>query len=153
MSEISNAIEVLSKELLVPRHTELESGRLLDDFGVSRTCPTEARDMKFSHTDYLKCYYLDCMIYKLELEFDTGATIISGKRSDYINEMVGGSKNSAHLFTDERAAVDFTMKKIKDVYEYARINFFYGELFFYPLNGFIHMTLPFKDNLMQNGVM
>lgn len=116
------------------------------EFLVSKEKPELAASMLASELDTFKMGML-AKFYLQPIRNKYGAVnILSGKRSAELNEAVGGSLGSMHLYRDDEAAVDFTVAngKTAEIFEEIKSGKYgvFGELIYYPSQNFIHLSLP-----------
>lgn len=118
------------------------------EFIVSADHP-ELLTFNLSSTEELKAFYLCSMILQPTRDDYGRIKILSGKRSDELNDAVEGSIKSDHLFRYFSCAVDFTLpdappKRLFNAWRWIkyRLCWSYGQLIYYPDNHFIHVSLP-----------
>ena len=72
--------------------------------------------------------------------------ILSGIRSPELNEAIGGSRNSDHMYRANSGAVDFTVPGVsdmRDVFDWIRLNApVFKQCIIYPTRRFIHISCP-----------
>lgn len=124
------------------------------EFITSREHPEllEAIRESWTDTDTVKAYY----IAKMYLEPlrrtwpNHPITILSGKRSDELNTKIGGAPQSDHLFRGFSGACDFTSAVIKEMARSLALSTQpYGQLIFYPLKNFVHISLPTEKHFRE----
>ncbi len=147
--------EDLIDVLKISGNTLLTKHTMINTFAISDSYPEEAKKIMFFQNDYIKCYFLQIWLDMLEKEFGALVRKLSGKRNDSLNKKIGGVSTTAHSYKDLKAAIDFYMLDIDmdKVYKYIVKRFVFGECFYYRKKNFIHLTLPFKDNLMQYNII
>ena len=78
--------------------------------------------------------------------------VTSGKRSPELNEVVGGTANSHHLYRGDQGAVDFYVegRNISDAATWLRNNApTFRRMILYADRGFIHLESPNSDGLYK----
>lgn len=130
----------------------------LEEFRVSKEYPFLAAKIDFTKEDIVKLFYLSTILQR-ERNIYGRIDILSGKRSDELNEKVEGAKNSDHLFKGYSCASDFAPKVFleqlfpiyKDIFD--EYHYSIGEAIFYfdkvwqPR--FIHLSLPTEKHLSE----
>lgn len=130
----------------------------LKEFIVSREHPDLADKIRldmvanWSHDQQklfeYKCYLL-CRMYLQPIRdvYHDKIEILSGIRSEELNKAIGGVDSSDHLFEDESAAVDFTLRSIDSCANMlATSTWPLGQMIWYPEHRFIHLSLPTKNH-------
>lgn len=116
----------------------------LKEFFVSKEFPEKIDWYLPTETDRLKCYLL-AKLYLEPIRATHGTvTVLSGKRTRELNDAIGGSRNSHHLFDGMAAACDFTCNGLDKAFD--TLSKFpsssFGQIIFYPGRNFIHISLP-----------
>lgn len=128
--------------------TRISKNFTIDEFRVSESYPELAAEIEFSFEDLVKVRMLTTLFLQPVRDEFGRVVITSGKRSPELNQAIGGSANSDHLFPTggTRAAVDFTCPtaSMEDVYRFLRLRgpHTYGQLLHYRKSNFIHVSLP-----------
>lgn len=128
----------------------------VDEFVVSKQFPELADAIQLTDEDRLKMYYLSRIFLQPIRDIFGPVVITSGKRSIALNNAVGGSSGSDHLYTPStpKCAVDFTTPKaqLRDVYEHIKDTRHgsYGQLIYYINSNFIHLSLPTDTRLNES---
>lgn len=125
-----------------------------EEFLVSSQYPDLAKQIILTETDRVKIWFLTSMLLQ-PLRDDLGHRILitSGKRSAGLNNSVGGSPTSDHLFKNTSCAGDFRVLDGQGKVSYALtekavhwIRFVhktgFGQLIWYPKKPQIHVSLP-----------
>ena len=125
------------------------------EFTVSWDYPKLARKIKLTETDTVKLFYICRLILQPARDdfHEDEFNVNSGKRIVELNTLIGGWKNSDHIFRGFSCAVDFTVEdreKLFGIYKFIHENcrFSIGECILYldatwqPI--FIHVSLPTK---------
>lgn len=126
------------------------------EFVVSKAQPELAKQIEVTEADLVKMFQL-CINYLQPIRDKFGpVNILSGKRSVELNEAIGGSLGSQHMYENFDAAVDFAVpgKSMETVYNFIKneLNKNYGELIFYPDQNFIHVSLPTQTKLNKTWI-
>lgn len=125
------------------------SGDLTENFSVkeffiSRDFPHLIDWLVPSELDTLKCYLLAKTILEPLRTKSGPIKILSGKRTEELNNRIVGAKNSDHLFWGNSAACDITTEN--PYQSYLDLAFLpsssFGQIIFYPGRNFIHVSLP-----------
>jgi len=127
----------------------------LSEFIVSSSHSELLEEIRNSITeiDRYKMFLLCRMILEpLRADLNMPIQINSGKRSASLNKAIGGAPNSDHLYLNECAAVDFTLrepfKTQKALIYLLNKPYLYGQVISYPDKGgmetFIHVSMPSK---------
>lgn len=116
----------------------------IKEFFISRDFPHLIDWLVPSELDTLKCYILAKTILE-PLRVKSGPIkILSGKRTEELNNSIGGAKNSDHLFWGNSAACDITTANAYQ--SYLDLTFLpstsFGQIIYYPGRNFIHVSLP-----------
>ncbi len=116
----------------------------LKEFFVSHDYPHLIDWLVPSELDRLKCYLLAKTILE-PLRVKSGPIkILSGKRTEELNNRIGGAKNSDHLFWGSSAACDISTANAHQ--SFLDLTFLppssFGQIIFYPGRNFIHISLP-----------
>ena len=132
------------------------------EFLVSRDHPELAAKMILRGLDCVKLHYLVWMLLEpVRICVDHKFKILSGMRSTDLNDAVGGSKTSDHLFLDYACACDFTV--LHDDAKESQVLVYeawlqlremqYGQLIYYGADhgNFVHVSLPTMKH--QNEIM
>lgn len=126
------------------------------EFLVSSSFPDLARKMSFDEYEKFKVYCLCAIILEpVRRKFGAPIRITSGKRSAELNEKIGGSETSDHLFIDECACCDFafdnstyTLGAFHHIKENMKDKI--GQLILYERSGgiakHVHVSLPSRKN-------
>ena len=121
----------------------------LGEFRVSKEYPVLAKKITFDVTDYLSLKLL-CLEALQPLRDHFGPiTIESGKRSEELNEKVGGSPSSDHLTCNAADIVplNFNVEQVfLKLVSWAEIP--YRQAILYPKEKFIHISVnhPMKED-------
>lgn len=129
------------------------------EFAVSESYPQEAAKILFSKHDVFKAHLLATLYgepvraYISSVEgVECGLRVLSGKRSEALNALVGGAEDSDHLFRNECAAFDITFltntrERVFLAYKFlANSPTMFGQLIYYPEKNFIHVSIPSKKH-------
>lgn len=129
------------------------------EFAVSESYPQEAAKILFSKHDVFKAHLLATLYGEPVRAFissvekvECGLHVLSGKRSEALNALVGGAEDSDHLFRNECAAFDFTFltnvrERVFLAYRFlATSPTMFGQLIYYPEKNFIHISIPSKKH-------
>ena len=132
------------------------------EFTVSSDYPELAKQITLTDLDKFKIYSLSAILEYARRLVDAPVYILSSKRSDILNEKVGGSNASDHLFKGNTAAVDFTVREASEYYLWVLFNsipaYFpqsYGQLIIYFKDNdiekpnFLHLSLPTKKHTIE----
>ena len=117
-----------------------------DEFIVSKDRP-DLLVYNLDPVDKVKLWYMCSMILEpVRLKFALPIRILSGKRSPELNEAIGGSPNSDHLYNTVCCAVDFGIPgaDITRVFNWMHeaLKAVVGQVIVYPDRNFIHASLP-----------
>ena len=116
----------------------------IKEFFVSRDFPHLIDWLVPSELDRLKCYILAKTILEPLREKAGPIKILSGRRTEELNNRIGGAKNSDHLFWGSAAACDISCEN--SLMAYNDLRFLtpssFGQIIFYPGKNFIHISLP-----------
>lgn len=115
--------------------------RVIEDLIVSSDFPEAALRVNLSQYDV---YNMEGLIHGIIATLDDTfgeIKILSGKRGTALNGLVGGSKDSDHLYG---AAIDFTHPKLFEIYNYILDRFDYRQLILYENRNFIHYSINHK---------
>lgn len=118
-----------------------------DEFKNSDSYPELAKSISLSDKDKTKIFYLTKVFLQPLRSILGPVKILSGKRSEELNEKIKGAKRSDHLYHGHSCAADFMMIEtptlIKQAFHYIRtMDEFFGQLILYPDRYFIHLSLP-----------
>jgi uncharacterized protein YcbK (DUF882 family) len=116
----------------------------LKEFFISHDFPHLIDWVVPSELDRLKCYLLAKTILEPLREKVGPIGILSGKRTEELNNRIGGAKNSDHLFWGTSAASDI---RCSDAHLAFNVLKFlppssFGQIIFYPGKNFVHISLP-----------
>lgn len=118
----------------------------IEEFAVSAQYPALAAAIEFTAQDCVKAQLLALLFLQPVRDEYGKVTILSGKRTADLNEFVGGSATSDHLYTPgtTKAAVDFTCEDVPGAFRFLKMRgpFAFGQLIHYAKSNFIHVSLP-----------
>jgi len=127
---------------------DLSSNFSFGEFTVSKDYSELASRIQLSNQDRQKIFILvRCLLQPLRDDIGVPIYVLSGKRSIELNQRVGGTSNSDHLFQGYSAAIDFTTEDLESLW--AHIHYFLGEkksclvkqLIRYYDGNFVHLSL------------
>lgn len=132
----------------------------IEDFVVSRRHPEMLAEIKAGLTDlhkakafYLATFYLEPLVEV----FGTPCQLLSGIRSEALNQAVGGSELSDHRYYAECGAGDICHPRVEaiEIWKALQNISTFGQLIYYPSQKFVHISLPSKrhvgDILVKDG--
>lgn len=136
------------------QNSPLTKDYMLFDFVVSAQQPLLLKEIRehLLQIDRVKMWLLAVMyLQRLTDHFGERHIPLSGKRSDPLNRMIGGSDTSDHLFIGETAAVDFTRAgSVEDSFNFiCASDWAWGQVIHYPTRRFIHISLPSKKHFRE----
>lgn len=116
----------------------------LEEFAVSRDYPDLAKVIKFTSSDDIKLWVLCSTILEPLRERFGPIRVLSGKRTPELNEAIGGSVGSDHLFEMVSCAADITSRAPLNCFRLIRrsMPFGFGQLIWYKKQNFFHVSLP-----------
>jgi uncharacterized protein YcbK (DUF882 family) len=123
------------------------------EFVTSTLHPELLAEIKLNDQDILKLFYICRILLQPVRDIFGRVRILSGKRSLRLNNAIGGSPSSDHLYTRDtpKCAVDFTLLNAStdEVFRHLRDTRAgtFGQLIYYPFNNFIHISLPNESRL------
>lgn len=135
------------------QHVKLSENFWLKEWAVSKDYPDLAQLIEFSPAEIERIRMFTLLVLQpMRMALQTPIMITSGKRSPKLNELVGGSERSRHLFQHGQLAVDIKAPTLKDPslparwleedYSFNRKHYL-RNFIFYPDEGrFIHLCAP-----------
>lgn len=122
-----------------------------EEFVISDSYPDIAAQIELSPEDITKMELLTHLFLQPTRDQFGAVKILSGIRSRELNELIGGSLNSDHLYRvyPATAAVDFTCSSVGEAYKFLKMRgpFAYGQLILYQSQHFIHVSLPTEKHV------
>jgi uncharacterized protein YcbK (DUF882 family) len=128
----------------------------LGEFKVSKTYAAMAYTMQFQYHEVLTLKLL-CLevLQPIRYQFNKPVMILSGKRSERLNRLVGGSENSDHLTCN---AADIVVQDVDSLLVYSAItqsNIPYRQAIYYKHKNFVHVSsnIPIKGTKHEHFIV